>query len=90
MENIENEFGESLDKDIVKRISEKLVNLSKEKIDGLWFELGWKEKPRDKNKALPDERIEKIKNNRDFAQKNLENLFQETPKKEFLNTFRNI
>lgn len=85
IEKINNEFGETLTKDELNMAVNIVMSLSMKEIDELWFKIGWIDSEKDSGyKALPEWRLDKIKRDRKSAEGALFNLFQETPKKEFI------
>jgi len=79
-----NEFGEIIDSKFMDKAVKKIRKLPKEKIDEMFYKLGWVDLERGQNKALPDWRLEKIKKEKNSINSFLINLFQETPKKDFI------
>ncbi len=68
----------------VDSIIKRIMSLSLEEIDKLWFETGWidAEAKEDKRKALPNWRLENIKSNRNFAEESFVNLITDDPYQE--------
>jgi len=87
MEIINNEFGEIIDNMELNIITQKIMQLSVREIDKLFSKCGWKDHEKNQNLSLPDWKLEKIKSDKEFAKNTLINLFQETPKKDFLVNF---
>ena len=82
-----NYLGERVSKKFINKAGEKIMKLPKSEIDEIWYKMGWIEESHGKNKALPDWRLEKIKNEKDWAKQSLINLFLESPQKEFVKLF---
>lgn len=78
-----NEFGEEINKYELVEIADKVRKLEAKDIDELFFDCGWKDKNRGKNKALPIEKIEEMKADEQTAIQMVTRLFEETPKDEF-------
>ena len=85
-----NYWGEKISKEFIREAAKKIRKLSKNEIDEFWAKTGWKEEGKGKNKSLPDWRLEKIKNEEEFARQQLTNFFQETPKEEFIKMVEEI
>jgi hypothetical protein len=85
-----NEFGEEIKERDIKRIAEKIIRLSSEEIDILWFKCGWIDSAKGQNKALPISKIELMKKNKRTMVKALKNLFLETPRKEIEKRIKEI
>ncbi len=83
-EILKNEFKDEISKNNLKNIAKRFKVLSTSQIDDFWFNCGWTDSEKGSNKSLPSWRLEKIKSNMEFAQSQLENLFAETPKKQFI------
>jgi hypothetical protein len=68
----------------VDTIVKKIRLLSTEEIDNLWFETGWidSEAEKDNRKALPNWRLEKIKNSREFAEESFVSIITDEPYRE--------
>lgn len=65
----------------VNTIVKKIMNLSINKLDELWFNSGWidEEAKQDNRKALPNWKLDKIKNNYDFARESFINFITDSP-----------
>lgn len=87
---IKNEFGEKISEKEIERISKKIQKLSPIEIDDLWFRCGWIDSEKKNNRALPEERVQKIKKDLKFAKESLTNLFLETKKESFIRNLNKI
>jgi len=68
----------------IDSIVNKIIGLTTNDIDLLWFKSGWidEEAKADKRKALPNWRLEKIKSDKDFAEESFINLVNDEPYRE--------
>lgn len=68
----------------VDTIVKRIMSLSIEEIDNLWFETGWidSEAKKDNRNGLPNWRLEKIKKDRNFAEEMFINLITDDPYQE--------
>jgi hypothetical protein len=88
MENkITNEFGETITKKEIEEIAKAIQELSVKDIDDLFYKCSWIDSEKGENKALPDWRLHKIKEDLEFARISIRNLFCECDKKTFLEVF---
>ena len=71
-----------------KEIIDEIKELSKEKIDGLFYRCKWIDKEKGNNKALPDWRIKEIKD--DKAEELINTFIQETGIKEIKKNLEEI
>jgi hypothetical protein len=74
-----NEYREKLFSKELEDWVVRIRNLSKEKIDELWFKIGFVYTSKDNNKALPTENIEQIKDSYEYARSAVLSLFIESP-----------
>lgn len=74
----------------IKDKARQIMALPLSEIDLFWYNCGWAEWGKGSNKSLPSWRLKKIKENLNFATQSLENLFLETPKKDFLEEFNKL
>ncbi len=74
----------------VDSILKRIMSLSIENIDKLWKEFGWvdSEAENDNRKALPNWRLDKIKNNPEFAEESFVFLINEEPYQELRSAAR--
>ena len=86
---VENDLGEELSENHLMEIAKKVRMLDEKRIDELFFDCGFKEKTRGKNRSLSAESIMTLKKNNEEAFGWMITLFQETPKEDFLYAVRN-
>lgn len=79
-----NELNEEIDKEDIEYFINRILKLSDNKIDELWFNLNWIREDNGKNKALPKRVIDKMRKNRTFAILTVESLLSETYREDFL------
>ena len=84
------EFGEGVRPSEITELTKEIINLDAEQIDNLWYRCGWLDSERGSNKALPKQKIEKIRNNKSFALKMVGALILETQKSEVIENLSNI
>ena len=84
---ITNEFGDEISENNMRKIVKQIQLLTLERIDLFFYNCGWEDSEKGKNMSMPDFRLKKIKENYEFADKQLKNLFLETPKKQFIRAF---
>ena len=85
---VENDLGEELTENHLMEIAKKIRLLNEKIIDDLFFDCGFKEKGKGKNKSLSKDTILEIKKDNEEAFGWIVKLFQETPKEEFLYVVR--
>lgn len=78
------EFNEEIDKEDIEDFTNRILKLSDNKIDELWFNLNWIRSDKGKNKALPKKVINKMRKNIAFAILTVESLLSETYREDFL------
>ena len=83
--DITNEFGEKITEKEIENISRIIHKLSLEDIDDFWYKCEWIDSEKENNKALPDWRLKKIKEDFEFAKKSVANLFLEAKKETIIN-----
>lgn len=89
-DKITNEFGENISEKELDEITKKIHEFSVEEIDEFWFKNGWVDSEKGDNKALPDWRLKKIKDDLKFAKISISDLFCESKKEEFIQNFKSI
>ncbi len=77
-ESFTNENGEEISKKELQELAGRIRKLSEEKIDQLWFKIGFIYKDRDDNKAIPTNLIRKIKETARGAEVGTLSLFDES------------
>jgi hypothetical protein len=72
----------------LKKLAKRVYDLPEELVDLLWYNCGWIDANKGNRKALPEERLINICSSLPFAEKQLENLLQETPYDIFMRNLR--
>lgn len=83
-EELINEFNEKIDAKEIEDLTNRILKLSKRKIDKLWLNCGFIREDKGKNKALPEKILNKMVKDKDFANKLVRNLLYETYLQDFL------
>lgn len=89
-ENFVNEFNEKIDAEEIEDLTNRILKLSKRKIDELWLNCGFIREYKGKNKALPEKIINKMMEDKNFANKIVRNLLYETYLQDFLSELSSV
>jgi len=79
-----NEFGENISEEEISGLAKKIRRLSPKEIDHLWNLCGWIDKEKGENEALPDWRIEGIRESQKMAREQVKNLLTESHKQDVM------